>query len=228
MPVLLFIVSCEKIIDTSPKKLPAELEFEFSLQEYEHTEDKQGQSKFTIDRGQLVLENIEFDGRQQQVAQNVYFISDFSFPLSIDLTPQGHQPDIRFEIPQGIYDMIEMTFHLGTDQLLSLVMEGHFQLGNQEPVAVLYEYAFREQIRVQAKPSDTQQQIIFTKDEPSTAKVKLNTESLLRLVNFGLLIQAEVIQVDGQDVIFINGNTNTGLYNSISARLKDAFILVIE
>ncbi len=225
---VLFMFSCERIIDTPKDKLPAELQFEFSLQEYSLTEDKQGASNFSIDRGQLVLENIEFDGRRQQAAQSIYFISDFPDPLSIDLVPQGYQADFHFEIPQGIYDMIEMTFHLGADQHASLVMEGQFRRGNLEPVAVRFEYTYREQIRVRATPGDNQDNIIFSKEEPSTANVELNTGSLLRLVNFGMLVQAEVIEVDGQDVIFIDGSTNTGLFNSISARLNNAFTLVIE
>ncbi len=70
------LYACDKLMDTSPKKLPAKLGFEFAIDEYELLDDKhahapqgeQNQARFIIDSGFMVIENIEFDGRRQHGA----------------------------------------------------------------------------------------------------------------------------------------------------------------
>ncbi len=91
---ILFVLlsACDKLMDTSPEKLPARLKFEFAIDECEIIDTKDGnasggnnnQSKFTIDRGFLSIENMEFDGRRQHGATNVYFISDFSETVKLN------------------------------------------------------------------------------------------------------------------------------------------------
>ncbi len=234
--LLIFITACEKLMDTSPEKLPAKLEFEFAIDAFESEEadDNTGsqvvknQSKFTIDHGFLAIENIEFDGRRKHGATNVYFMSDFPETINLNLTGELLQTDIAFDIPQGQYTMVELTFHLGDDHYPSLVMEGSFQRGNHEPIAVRFEYAYREQIRVKAKNYGGQQEVVFKKDEVSVAEVCIDTQSLVRLINFGMLMNAEVVIIDGREVLLINADTNPGLYNSISARLNQALRLLIK
>jgi len=236
VPFFLTIYSCEKLLDTAPDKLPAELQFEFAIQGYELLDDKSlpgqenqaNQGRFSIGEGQLAIENIEFDGRRQHGAQQVYFISNFPTSFIVNLTPQHSTTDISFDIPQGNYNMIEITFHLGDDLLPSLVMEGSFQRGNHEPVPVRFEYNYREQIPVKAKQGGGQPTFVFEKDEVSRAMVQVDTESLLRLVNFGMLIHAEIAYIDGTEVLLINENTNHAIFNSISARLSNALTLVID
>ncbi len=227
--------ACEKLMDTSPEKLPAKLTFEFAIDQYELIDDKddnasQGnnQSRFIIDSGFMTIENIEFDGRRQHGATNVYFISDFPETVLLNLTDNLSQTGISFDIPQGVYSMVELTFHLGDDHHPSLVMEGSFQRGNHEPVEVRFEYNYREQIRVKANRHGGQDEMVFNKDEVSMAEVYVDTHSLSRLINFGMLMNAETVIVDGQEILLINEHSNQGLYNSISARLNQALRVLIR
>lgn len=227
--------ACEKLMDTSPEKLPAKLAFEFAIDQYELIDDKDGnasqgnnQSRFIIDSGFMAIENIEFDGRRQHGATNVYFISDFSETVLLNLTDSLVQTGIAFDIPQGVYAMVELTFHLGDDQHPALVMEGSFQRGNHEPVDVRFEYTYREQIRVKANRQGGQEEVVFKKDEVSMAEVYIDTHSLSRLINFGMLMNAETIIVDGQEILLINERSNPRLYNSISARLNQALRVLIR
>jgi hypothetical protein len=234
--LVMLLSACDKLMDTSPEKLPARLEFEFAIDECEIIDTKDipasggnnNQSKFTIDRGFLSIENIEFDGRRQHGATNVYFFSDFAETVKLHLTGSLSQTEIAFDIPQGVYSMVELTFHLGDEDTPSLVMEGSFQRGNHEPVEVRFEYAYREQVRVKAKKQDGQQEVIFNKDEVSMAEVRVDTQSLVRLINFGMLMDAETVIVDGREILLINEHTNPGLYNNISARLNQALKLFIR
>ncbi len=240
-PLILFslfitLSACDKLMDTSPEKLPTKLKFEFAIDEYDLIEDKdantsQGthnQSRFNINRGSIAIENIEFDGRRQHGATSVYFISDFPETMLLNLTGSLSQTGISFDIPQGVYSMVELVFHLGDDHHPSLVMEGSFQRGNHEPIEVRFEYTYREQIRVKAKNHGGQEEMVFKKDEVSMAEVYIDTHSLSRLINFGMLKDAEVVIIDGKEVLLINEHSNPGLYNSISARLNHALRVLIK
>ncbi len=183
---------------------------------------------FILEQGQIVVENISFDGRRGEGLNDVFFISDFDQPYHINLAGEAVLPGISFDIPQGIYPMIEITLHLGTEQQPAIVMEGLFHRGIAQSIPVRYEYNFTEQVRIRAASGQGAQQLVFSRDESKIASVVLQSESLLRLVNFGMIMQAETVMLNGQEVLLINENTNPSIYNSISARLQQAFTLIIE
>ncbi len=234
----LFLSSCEKIFDTPDEKKPTELRFEFAMGVLELSEDKDGvdnngeklqkaSSKFTIESGFIAISNIEFDGRRQE-GEDVYFVSDFDEPYLIDLTGEYEDVGISFDIPQGIYTTIEITLHIGAEGYSALTMKGDYRQNVHRSIPVLFDYGYPEQIRVRARPGAQKDQIVLTKDAVSTARVLVETESLLRLVNYGMIIQADVVEIDGEEIILINEHTNAGLFNSISSRMNNSFEVVIE
>lgn len=230
------LVSCEGILDPPEDKLPAKLDFSFGMNTHVVETDKQDQTAFahnqsqgfSLTQGQIILENISFDGRRGEGRKDVFFTSDFSQPYHIQLGETPHIPGIAFDIPQGVYPMVEVTLHLGNGELPAIVMEGMFQRGVSQPVAVRYEYNHREQVRIRANAGQANQQIVFSKEEPLRATIVLHTESLLRLINLGLIMQAQTVMINGEEVLLINEQTNPSIYNSMSARLQQAFSLDIE
>ncbi len=229
---LILISSCEKILDQPDDKKPAELRFEFAMGTHELSDDKfdkanKAVGKFSVESGFISVSNIEFDGRRQE-GDDVYFISDFDEPLLIDLSGEFEDAGISFDIPQGIYTMIEVTLHIGTGEHPALRMQGEYRKNVHQSIPVLFNYGYPEQVRIRAKPGSSASNIVFTKEDSSTARVIVETESLFRLVNYGMIVQAETVEIDGKEMILINENTNTGLFNSISARMNNSFTVVIE
>ncbi len=223
---LFLLASCDKIEDPS-----ARLDFTFSMTGHEVAWDaaeKETNTGFSLESGTLVLENIEFDGRREQGATDVYFISDFASPMVISLDQNPGEAVFTFDIPQGVYHMIEITLHIGTQQLPALVMEGSFRRAASGPVPIRYEYAPKDQIRIRANPAKGTKNIVFTRDTDSRASIMIDTESLMQLINYGMVVYAQVSQVEGEDVLLIDTQKNPGIYNSISSRLKTAFILEID
>lgn len=248
---LLFVFSgCEKITDPDPDKLPAKLEFSFSMTDFELSEDKDLQNgqtemitgkdettqnpdagrpnRFVLDSGTMVIENIEFEGRRTQGQDHIYFMTDFPSAREIDLADPSAQPDISFDIPQGNYYLIEITLHLGTNELSSLVMRGNYTHPAHGEIPVIYDYSPREQIRIRAKTGKDQTNFALASEEDSMGSIELDTDSLMRLVNFGMIVNAMLANTEGDEVLLINENINPGLFNNMSARLPHAFSLVIE
>ena len=250
LALLFAFAGCEKITDPDPDKLPAKLKFDFSMTSFELSGDKDLQNgqtemvtvqdetaqnpgagrpgRFVLDSGTMVIENIEFEGRRTQGMEHIYFMTDFSSAYEIDLSDPAVQPDISFDIPQGNYYLIEITLHLGTDDLSSLVMQGNYTHPAHGEIPVIYDYSPGEQIRIRAKTRGTVANFALAREEDSQGSFELDTGSLMRLVNYGMIANAMVFDANGDEFLLINENINPGLFNNISARLPHAFTLFIE
>ncbi len=250
LALLFAFAGCEKITDPDPDKLPAKLKFDFSMTGFELSGDKDLQNgqteiitvqdetaqnpgagrpdRFVLDSGTMVIENIEFEGRRTQGQEHIYFMTDFSSAYEIDLADPSLQPNISFDIPQGNYYFIEITLHLGTDDLSSLVMRGSYTHPAHGEIPVIYDYSPGEQVRIRAKTRGNQMNFALATEEDSQGSIELDTGSLMRLVNYGMIVNAMVYDADGDEFLLINENINPGLFNNISARLPHAFTLVIE
>ncbi len=248
--VLLFtFTACDKITDSDPDKLPAKLKFDFSMTDFALSGEKDNETvqprgaaptgkqqegpdgrpnQFVLDSGTMVVRNIEFEGRRTQGQEHVYFMTDFPSAYEIDLSDPDAQPDISFDIPQGNYYLIEITLHLGSSELSSLVMQGNYTHPARGEIPVILDYGPEEEIRIRARISGNQTNIVLSKEEDSTGSIKLDTDSLMRLINYGMIVNATLADREGEEVLLINEDINPGLFNSISARLPHAFTLVIE
>lgn len=221
--------------------LPAGVSFKFDMlshqsEDEEEDEDENGGLKsftlfpsglFSIDKGTLVVDAIEFDGRREE-GQDVYFSSDFPGPVFARLEEQSTNFDIRFDIPQGIYNRIDITIHLDTSQQPSLILEGSLKIGIFEPVLIRFEYNFPDQVPVRAVSARPGQNIVLRKDQPSTATVLIDAGFLFRFVNMGILANADRIDVNGAKIILINNQYNTLIFNQLGSRIQGSIAVVFE
>jgi len=227
----LSLASCQK----DPSTLPAKVNFTFGMIPLSAEEglkdaavdtDPSGQVYLTMDGGTLVVSTIEFEGRRQD-ASDVFFTADFDPPIVVDLETQTLNRLVQFDIPQGIYERIEMIFHLGAPGHLPLVMTGEANLPIVGHKAVRFEYQYSEPVRVVAQGS-SEGNIVLKKDVPGKAAVNVDASHLFRLVNVGLLVSSEIHNQNGTDIILINQDMNSPIFNVIANRLSQSFEVIIE
>jgi hypothetical protein len=230
--LLLFaFYSCEK----DPSTFPAKVKFVFgmipSLAENEIkeagvAENPEEGNFLVIDDGILVISSIDFEGRRQG-ASDVFFTADFDPPIVVDLKEETSSQLVQFDIPQGIFERIELTFHLGAEGHLPLIMTGEANLPIVGNKLVRFEYQYSEPVRVLAQNLN-ENQIVLRKDVESQATVKINAQHLFRLVNPGLLIAAEILNEQNEEVILIAQGMNTPIFNVIANRLSQSFEVIFE
>jgi len=182
---------------------------------------------FTIDKGTLVLQTLEFDGRRDQ-GDDYYFTSGFSTPLRAELHTKITNQKVEYDIPQGIYNRIELNLSLGVESENTICFEGRFQRGPMDEIPVIFEYAFQEQVRVRAKNNQGSDQIVISKENPLKAKVVINVPNMFQFVNMSMIRNAETIQQNGGQTIKINNTQNTEIFNLLAARLDNAMYVVFE
>ncbi len=219
---IMFFSSCEKEDTTEPVSIG----FEFSMDAFQMNEGAKAGS-FTIDKGTLVLQTLEFDGRRDQ-GDDYYFTSGFSTPLRAELHTKITNQKVEYDIPQGIYNRIELNLSLGVESENTICFEGRFQRGPMDEIPVIFEYAFQEQIRVRAKNNQGSDQIVISKENPLKAKVIINVPNMFQFVNMSMIRNAETTQQNGGQTIKINNTQNTEIFNLLAARLDNAMYVVFE
>lgn len=224
--IVIFITSfssCEK----DELTLPAEVNFEFSMESHHSGESATSMYGFDIDEGTIVINSIEFDGRRD-AGEDYYFTSQFASPLMVEMHTGNTNQTISFDIPQGVYNKIELSFSLGNQNESALLLFGKFQQGPFIEVPVRFEYAFQEQIQVRATDQHGNEQIVLKKDTPSTANVIFNTPVFFQLININMLENAVTIDIEGIQTILINNEVNIDIFNLLATQLDNSMSVIFE
>jgi len=232
--ILVLAVSCQK----DELTLPSKVYFSFEMTSYTDTDNDAallkngnvygnppGPFSFTIDKGQMVISAIEFDGKRPQ-GQDVYFISDLANPIVAILHEPTIQEEIGFDIPQGIYNRIDVSLHLGNTLDAPLKIEGIFIMPGLGEINMRFEYTFKDIITIRSTGAG--ENIVLRKDRPSFARVNIDTGSLFGLVNPAVLANADLIVENGQNVLVISDKHNRPVFNQIAARMNQAFSVVFD
>lgn len=239
-PIVAIIMGVYSSCSKDELTLPSKVYFHFGMSPHSDSENEEdfkngygaagqpGPISFTIDKGTLVVSAIEFDGKRAH-GQDVYFISDFPAPVVARLHEEGTQAAVDFDIPQGVYNRIDVSLHLGNAQgAVPLMMEGSFNRPGSGPVAIRFEFTFDDIITIRSTGSGANQEITLRKDQPSTARVKLDAASLFGLVNPAVFMNADITVENGQNILLISNNHNRNIFNQIAARMNNAFTVEFE
>ncbi|MEE4178232.1 MAG: hypothetical protein V2I46_12070 [Bacteroides sp.] len=230
LPLLIFS-TCGK----DPSTFPAKVNLNFgmvpfsaedNLKDAPATGANDGMVYLSIDEGTLIINRIDFEGRREN-ANDVFFTADFDPPIIANLGEGISNQYVQFDIPQGIYERMEFIFHLGAPGHLPLVMTGEANLPQFGEKQVRFEYQYPEPISTIAQSSEGDD-IVLKKDETSTASVLIDAEKLFRLVNIGLLVSAEISNPSGTEMIVINQDMNSPIFNVIANRLSQSLEVIIE
>lgn len=221
--IVLGLASCER----DELTLPAEVIFEFSMEPYQTDVAVKSMNGFNVNEGTIEIKSLEFDGRRSQ-GEDYYFTKHFDQPLHAELHTGLKNQEVAFDIPQGVYDRIDLNLSLGTEDNNAIRLQGTFQQGPFDEIPVVFEYSFTEDVRVRARNNEGNEQIVLKKDTPATATVVLDVPFLFQLVNIGMFQFAEITPIDDQDVILINIGKNTDIFNLLATRLEKSMRVNFE
>ncbi|MBS0012281.1 MAG: hypothetical protein KFF49_12780 [Bacteroidales bacterium] len=222
--IIAAFTSCEK----NELKLPVEVMIEFDMNSFNLEENSKAGQFFNIDEAYLVVSAIEFDGKREQ-GEDYFFSSTFDLPVEAEMHNGTANQVLAFDVPQGIYNMIELNISVGGGESnTALMLRGRFQQGPFLDIPVRFEYAFSEQIRVRAKNKEGSRQIILKKEEPSSATILLDIPFMFQLFNMGLIMNAQHYLFEGEETIIINNEKNTEIFNLLATRLDKSLQVIFE
>lgn len=173
-------------------------------------------------KGNIIISNFIFNGEREQ-GEDVFFIKEFPSGLSLFFDPNQSINELNFEIPQGNYTLIEISFRThGFQDGKHIKVEGTYQNTiNSTTYPVIFEFEAEEYYEIIAKSSSGNTQITLDKDKASNVIIKTDPEYWFQTVNTNMMDNADISIVNSVQTIIINDSNNEDIYDAVRDRMDD-------
>jgi hypothetical protein len=192
--------------------------------------------------GKFYIKSIEFDGERENNDRH-NFTRVFENTLSADLTNSSLNQNVSFDIPQGIYNHIEIKIKTHeSDSLPGLQFRGKWrgqmrgpgsgppQSEAEIPVELNFFKYHGESINLtlNTQTGIGNEKIIFDGNNWNTMEIRVNLTHMFRYITPGRIQNANISQHDNKNKIIISANNNTEMYNSLAERVEKSIKAVIK
>ena len=213
--IFVFLPSCGDKDDKEIWKQPTDVGF---IVDYNRSPGQSGKLIFT--NGNIVLANFSFDGKRVQ-GDDVYFSNAFPSGLNIVFDPNTPVASLDFDIPQGTYTKIEISFEtFGVNDDNHIVFEGTYERSMHNNYPVRFEFKTKILQTIIAKNSSGSAEITLNKDVPVKPKIILDPIFWFNPVSQSIINSAELVDIGGTSTILINDTCNENIYDIIVGRIN--------
>ena len=212
--------SCDK---RKKWKLPTDVGFKMDI-----NRSTSSNGKLVFTSGTIILEEFDFEGEREQ-GDDVYFTKSFPGGLSIPFDPNGNIAELDFDIPQGTYNRISISFEtfddLGDD---NIVVNGTYTNTSGTDYPIRFEFKSAEYFDIVAEDYSGSSQIILDKDIAVSTKIQLDPIHWFQVVSTSLLDNADVVNVGGTPTIVISEDENDDIFDLVVDRLDESTEAVFQ
>jgi len=178
--------------------------------------------RLQFDQGSIILASFDFEGQRVQ-GDDVFFSREYEQGLLIPFDPNNVIAELDFQIPQGSYTRISVSFSTFDDfGDNSILVEGSYRNSNDTTYPVRFEFISSEFFEAVAEDDSGNNEIILKKETPVNAEIKLDPISWFQAVPQVLMDDADLIEINGSPTILVNEDENTNIFEIIVARLDEA------
>lgn len=209
VPILVFILfGCVK--DELTK--PAEVKMVFSM----NMDNENDYLQFN--EGTFVVSQISFDG-SREAGEDYSFVAEFNKPVKAYLHTLSSSDPVAFDVPQGIYQDIDMELNIGNDEE-SISFKGTYTNVSGRRIPVIFRYDLKDKIVIRGQ-SREKDDIIISKDKPNIAEIKINQEKIFQIVSSTRMLEsAKLIDREGIPTIVISKMHNEHIFNVVVSRIE--------
>jgi hypothetical protein len=225
--IILFIVlvlsltACDK--EQNQWKQPVDVEITMDVKR-----TTTASNPLSFDSGELVLADFSIEGERLQ-AEGVSFSKEFAQGLRIPFDPNTGIAELDFEIPQGTYSSIAVTFSTYDDLAQpNIVLEGIYTNSSAVDVPFRFEFMSSEEFSIVAEDDTGANSIVLNKDVPSKGNIRLDPFYWFDLISTSRLDNAVLSNVDGVQTLLINDQVNTDIYDDVADRIDEQTEMLFE
>jgi len=176
--------------------------------------------------GNIKLAYFTFNGNREQ-GGDIYFNKTYN-PLLVIFDPNNVVPEWNFEIPQGSYSQIKISFKTFDEGDQNIIVTGSYKNStNNVTYPIRFEFSVDEAYEVVSKTSSGSTNIILDKNVASTAEITMDPVYWFQTVTTAMLDTAQVAAVGGAQTILINDTINSNIYEEVKDRVHDDVSRVI-
>ncbi len=182
----------------------------------------------SINQAELIITAIEIEGVREQ-GKDVFMVSEFNPPLEAQLTGNNVSDyNISFDLPQGVYEKLDIQFYLGTDDAAAISFNGDINPGKSKKVNFKFEHTLKERIRVRAFRNNPADPIVLNKNANSRAHIIIDARYLFQNITMDQLESSTIINTPAGQQIRINHNDNKQIFGPMAGRLDKSIAVVFE
>lgn len=210
-------------------KIPTNLQIDFGVTPEEFAIPGNGSSySLHILKATVLVKHLEFEGYRES-GDNVFFDKSFSKPLKIEMLGDSVMQELKFEVPQGVYNHIGIKLSLTGDNA-----HGAFDLKSLLKVSkgrnynVDFTMKFDERLDLTAKSESGEEQIVLSKDKNSICRIDFKPLFVFELMQDKDIDDAEMTHENGKYTIPLNSEVNSDIYTILVSRFAKAFDATVK
>ena len=204
-------------------KLPTEVGFKIDINREPNSD---GTLVFTD--GEIIIETFEFDGEREQ-GDDVYFSKSFEQGLIIPFSSSSVVEELDFDIPQGTYSKIVISFEtFDKFDNINIIVNGFYTNSSSERIPIRFEFTPSEEFDIVAVDYSGSNQIILNKDHPVNAQIEINPIHWFQVVSSSLLDDADLVDINGTQTLLISDDENEDIFDLIIDRLDESLEAVFR
>ena len=214
-----FLFSC---MEESEFKIPVDIQFYVDMIRNSETNEQ-----LYFSEGSIILGSFEFEGEREQ-AEMVEFAREYENGFKINFDPNKATKNLHFQIPQGIYTSIEVSFETyeETDQA-NLFLKGIYKTASGKEIPFHFQNNVSIYFEIEAEGARGHQ-IVLKKEDNTAAYVKLDPFYWFQPVTTRAWEEAELVEFNGLPTIMISEEYNENIFELIINRIEDSADVIFE
>ena len=204
-------------------KLPTEVGFKVDI-----NRETSSDGTLVFTDGEIIIEAFEFDGEREQ-GDDVYFSKSFEQGLIIPFSSSSVVEELDFDIPQGTYSKIVISFETFDEfDNTNVIVNGFYTNSSSERIPIRFEFTPSEEFDIVAVDYSGSNQIILDKDHPVNAQIEINPIHWFQVVSSSSLDDADLVDVNGTQTLLISDDENEDIFDLIIDRLDESLEAVFR
>ncbi len=169
--------------------------------------------------GYFVMAEISLEGEHLQ-ADDTYISKTFPQGLKIPFDANGSIEELEFDIKQGTYAEIDLSFGAYSDSNIpSIVVNGLYTNPQGTTYPLLFEYISGDYFSIVAEDDSGQGKIVLDKDIPVQALIKFNPDNWFQVISDSRLANATITTINNTPTLLISESVNSGIFDDIVDRI---------
>lgn len=211
--VLLFAVGCQK----NELKKPTEVGFKCDI-----NRNVSNDGKLVFTSGTINFAAFDVEGERVK-GDDISFSREFPNGLLINFDPNNFISEFDYDIPQGVYNRIAISFETFDDNSdITIVCNGSYTNNSSVILPIRFEFMSSEYFSIEAEDYSNSPEIVLDKDTPANAFIKFNPIYWFDIVPTSLMENADLVNVNGTPTILINDSENDNIYEMVVERIDES------
>ncbi len=183
--------------------------------------------RLEFDGGLIRISSFQLDGDRVE-AEDYFFKNGYQPPLEILFDSLQIAAALQFDLPQGIYNTLQLNFEIPSANIPTLIVVGRLKKANGDWLPLMLEVDSFENFSFLARNANGGQELVFQEGNVRIGKIEFNPGHWFSGISIEQLEAAPRSLHNGDSILLINRQVNSDFYTEIDNRLDELNQLTIQ